>query len=117
MSGEQMQGNERKRDVRLSNIIAGKAVADVIRTSLGPKGMDKLITSSSGEVVISNDGATILNKMEVAHPAAKMLVEVSKSQDIEAGDGTTSVVILAGSMLEKCEHLMEQGLSALHAET
>jgi len=110
MSGEQMQGNERKRDVRLSNIIAGKAVADVIRTSLGPKGMDKLITSSSGEVVISNDGATILNKMEVAHPAAKMLVEVSKSQDIEAGDGTTSVVILAGSMLEKCEHLMEQGI-------
>ena len=59
-----MQGNERKRDVRLSNIIAGKAVADVIRTSLGPKGMDKLITSSSGEVVISNDGATILNKIE-----------------------------------------------------
>jgi T-complex protein 1 subunit delta len=64
MSGEQMQGNERKRDVRLSNIIAGKAVADVISTSLGPKGMDKLITSSSGEVVISNDGATILNKIE-----------------------------------------------------
>jgi len=59
-----MQGNERKRDVRLSNIIAGKAVADVISTSLGPKGMDKLITSSSGEVVISNDGATILNKIE-----------------------------------------------------
>lgn len=109
-TGDRYQGNEKKNDVRQSNIVAAKAVADAIRTSLGPKGMDKMITSSTGEVVISNDGATILDRMEVIHPAAKMLVELSKSQDVEAGDGTTSVVIIAGAFLEKSLGLMEKGI-------
>lgn len=83
-------------DVRQSNMTAAKSVADAIRTSLGPKGMDKMIQQANGEVTISNDGATILKQMEVLHPAAKMLVELSKAQDVEAGDGTTSVVVIAG---------------------
>jgi T-complex protein 1 subunit delta len=73
-------------------------VADAIRTSLGPKGMDKMIGLSNGQVIITNDGATILKQMNVKHPAAKMLVELSAAQDIEAGDGTTTVVIIAGSL-------------------
>lgn len=72
------------------------AVADAIKTSLGPRGMDKMIQDAKGEVTITNDGATILKQMKVLHPAAKMLVELSQAQDAEAGDGTTSVVILAG---------------------
>ena len=83
-------------DVRSSNMTAAKGVADAIRTSLGPKGMDKMIQQANGEVTISNDGATILKQMQVLHPAAKMLVELSKAQDVEAGDGTTSVVVIAG---------------------
>jgi len=98
------------KDVRTSNIVAARAVADCIRTSLGPKGMDKMIQQSNGQVLITNDGATILEKMEVAHPAAKMLVELSKSQDIEAGDGTTSVVVLTGALLEKAQILLDQGV-------
>jgi len=103
-------GREKQRDVRASNIIAAKAVADCIRTSLGPKGMDKMITSSTGEVLITNDGATILRQMEVSHPAAKMLVDVSRAQDVEAGDGTTSVVVLAGALLSAAESLLEKGV-------
>ena len=80
---ETVKGN----DVRTSNIIAAKAVADAVRTSLGPKGMDKMIQDAKGNVIISNDGATIMQQMQVFHPTAKMLVELSKSQDIEAGDG------------------------------
>merc|ERR1719233_2297030 len=72
--------------------------------------MDKMIQDAKGEVTITNDGATILNQMSVIHPAAKMLVELSKAQDIEAGDGTTSVVVLAGSLLEKAQQLLEQGV-------
>merc|ERR1719384_2478175 len=72
--------------------------------------MDKMITDPTGDVIITNDGATILSRMEVQHPAAKMLVELSKSQDIEAGDGTTSVVVLAGALLEKAQNLLEQGV-------
>ncbi|BEI84821.1 hypothetical protein CcaverHIS002_0502220 [Cutaneotrichosporon cavernicola] len=97
-------------EVRLSNMNAAKAVSDAVRTSLGPKGMDKMITTSNGEVVITNDGATILSHMAVLHPAARMLVELSKAQDIEAGDGTTSVVVLAGSMLSQAERLLSQGI-------
>ncbi|GMK55890.1 hypothetical protein CspeluHIS016_0209460 [Cutaneotrichosporon spelunceum] len=97
-------------EVRLSNMNAAKAVSDAVRTSLGPKGMDKMITTSTGEVVITNDGATILSHMAVLHPAARMLVELSKAQDIEAGDGTTSVVVLAGSMLSQAEKLLSQGI-------
>lgn len=94
--------SEKSKDIRQSNIIAAKAVADVVRTSLGPRGMDKMIQDSKGEVLITNDGATILKQMEVIHPTAKMLVEISKAQDIEAGDGTTSVVVMAGSLLRAC---------------
>ncbi|OUM61659.1 hypothetical protein PIROE2DRAFT_20918, partial [Piromyces sp. E2] len=88
---------EKPTEVRLSNIIAAKSVADAIRTSLGPKGMDKMIQTANGETVITNDGATILKHISVMHPAAKMLVDLSAAQDIEAGDGTTSVVIWAAS--------------------
>ncbi|RZF32317.1 hypothetical protein LSTR_LSTR001781 [Laodelphax striatellus] len=97
-------------DVRTSNIQAAKAVADAIRTSLGPRGMDKMIHAANNEVTITNDGATILKQMNVIHPAAKMLVELSKAQDIEAGDGTTSVVIVAGALLEAAEQLLQKGI-------
>eukprot|EP00002_Diphylleia_rotans_P019971 TRINITY_DN386_c0_g1_i2.p1 TRINITY_DN386_c0_g1~~TRINITY_DN386_c0_g1_i2.p1 ORF type:complete len:499 (+),score=136.57 TRINITY_DN386_c0_g1_i2:68-1564(+) len=108
--GESFHEDGKQKNVRLSNIIAAKAVADVVRTSLGPKGMDKMIQASNGEVIISNDGATILKQMEVNHPAGKMLVELSKSQDVEAGDGTTSVVVLAGSLLDACMNLLNRGI-------
>ncbi|WVQ79702.1 T-complex protein 1 subunit delta [Cryptococcus sp. DSM 104549] len=100
----------RPTEVRLSNMNAAKAVADAVRTSLGPKGMDKMIQTGNGEVVITNDGATILKHMAVLHPAARMLVELSQAQDIEAGDGTTSVVVLAGSLLAAAEKLLNQGI-------
>ncbi|XP_052754660.1 T-complex protein 1 subunit delta isoform X1 [Galleria mellonella] len=97
-------------DIRLSNINAAKAVSDAIRTSLGPRGMDKMIQASNGEVTITNDGATILKQMSVIHPAAKMLVELSRAQDIEAGDGTTSVVVIAGALLDASEKLLQKGI-------
>ena len=87
-----------------------QAVANAVRTSLGPRGMDKLLQLSKTDVLISNDGATILSKMKVLHPAAKMLVELSQSQDIEAGDGTTSVVVLAGALLDACSSLLSKGI-------
>ncbi|KAJ6672655.1 CHAPERONIN [Salix viminalis] len=102
--------NKRKEDIRHANIKAACAVADAIRTSLGPKGMDKMISTASGEVIITNDGATIVNKMEVLQPAAKMLVELSKSQDSAAGDGTTTVVVIAGSLLKQCLTLLSAGI-------
>jgi len=83
----------------MTNIAAAKSLADVVRTSLGPRGMDKMIMDGKGQVIITNDGATILKQIQVVHPTAKMLVEISKAQDIEAGDGTTSVVVIAGSLL------------------
>jgi T-complex protein 1 subunit delta len=101
---------EKPTQIRFSNITAAKAVADAIRTSLGPRGMDKMIQSSGGEVTITNDGATILKQMQVLHPAAKMLVELSKAQDVEAGDGTTTVVILAGSLLDAAQKLLIKGI-------
>ncbi|XP_026315553.1 T-complex protein 1 subunit delta [Hyposmocoma kahamanoa] len=97
-------------DIRLSNINAAKAVSDAIRTSLGPRGMDKMIQAANGEVTITNDGATILKQMNVIHPAAKMLVELSRAQDIEAGDGTTSVVVIAGALLDVSEKLLQKGI-------
>ncbi len=103
-------GNEQQKDVRSSNITAAKAVATCIRTSLGPKGMDKMITASTGEVTITNDGATILGKMEVQHPAAKMLMDLSAAQDVEAGDGTTTVVVVCGALLSAAERLLSRGL-------
>ncbi|MCO5556019.1 hypothetical protein L7F22_009563 [Adiantum nelumboides] len=100
----------RKHDIRQANIVAAQAVADAVRTSLGPRGMDKMLALSSGDVIITNDGATILNKMEVMQPAAKMLVELSKSQDIVAGDGTTTVVVIAGALLKQCLMLLTKGV-------
>jgi len=104
------QDRAREGDVRTSNIIAAKGVADAVRTSLGPRGMDKMVVLPNDEVVITNDGATILQKLEVQHPTAKMLVELSKAQDIEAGDGTTSVVVIAGALLDACQKLMARGI-------
>ncbi|XP_033120989.1 T-complex protein 1 subunit delta-like [Anneissia japonica] len=101
---------EKPTQIRNSNISAAKAVADAVRTSLGPKGMDKMIQNSKGDVTITNDGATILKQMQVLHPAAKMLVELSKAQDIEAGDGTTSVVVIAGSLLDAASKLLMKGI-------
>ena len=102
--------SEKTKDIRMTNIIAAKAISDVVRTSLGPRGMDKMIQDSKGEVLITNDGATILKQMEVVHPTAKMLVEISKAQDIEAGDGTTSVVVIAGSLLKASQDLLSKGI-------
>ncbi|VFQ87191.1 unnamed protein product [Cuscuta campestris] len=102
--------NKRKDDVRMANIAAARAVADAVRTSLGPKGMDKMISTANGEVIITNDGATILNKMDVLQPAAKFFVELSKSQDIVAGDGTTTVVVIAGAFLKECLSLLSAGI-------
>ncbi|XP_076321776.1 chaperonin containing TCP1 subunit 4 [Tachypleus tridentatus] len=96
--------------VRSSNITAAKAVSDAIRTSLGPRGMDKMIQAANGDVTITNDGATILKQMQVLHPAAKMLVELSKAQDVEAGDGTTTVVVIAGSLLDAASKLLARGI-------
>ncbi|XP_063933081.1 T-complex protein 1 subunit delta-like [Zophobas morio] len=101
---------EKPEEVRQTNIEAAKAVADAVRTSLGPRGLDKMITAPDGNVTISNDGATILDKMSVLHPAAKMLVELSHAQDVEAGDGTTSVVVLAGSLLSAAQRLLRLGI-------
>lgn len=97
-------------EVRRSNLSAAKAVSDAVRTSLGPKGMDKMIQTANGEVVITNDGATILKHMAVMHPAARMLVELSQAQDVEAGDGTTSVVVVAGSLLGAAEKMLNKGI-------
>lgn len=97
-------------EVRTSNMNAAKGLADAIRTSLGPKGMDKMIQKGNGEVTITNDGATILQQMKVMHPAAKLLVELAQAQDVEAGDGTTTVVILAGAILEAAEKLLNRGI-------
>jgi chaperonin GroEL (HSP60 family) len=84
-----------------SNVAAAKAVADAVRTTLGPKGMDKMLVDSIGDIVITNDGVTILDEMEIEHPAAKMMVEVAKTQNEEVGDGTTTAVVIAGELLKK----------------
>lgn len=93
-----------------SNIIAAKSVAKIVRTSLGPKGMDKILISPDGDVTITNDGATIMDRMDVNHQVAKLMVELSTSQDEEVGDGTTGVVVLAGALLEQAEKLLDRGI-------
>ncbi|UYZ40212.1 MAG: thermosome subunit beta [Candidatus Methanospirare jalkutatii] len=100
----------RGRDAQANNINAAKAVASAVRTTLGPKGMDKMLVDTLGDVVITNDGVTILKEMDIEHPAAKMMVEVAKTMDEEAGDGTTTAVVLAGELLKKAEELLEQEL-------
>ncbi|WP_090305061.1 thermosome subunit alpha [Natronorubrum texcoconense] len=100
------------RDAQSSNIMAGKAVAEAVRTTLGPRGMDKMLVDSAGEVVITNDGATILNEMDIEHPAAQMIVEVADSQEEEVGDGTTTAAVVAGNLLGEAEDLIEQDVHA-----
>jgi len=104
-------GTETKgRDAQKNNIAAAKIIAEIVRTSLGPRGMDKMLVDSLGDVTITNDGATILKEIDVQHPAAKMLVEIAKTTDNEVGDGTTSAVILAGALLENAESLLDQNV-------
>ena len=98
------------KDAQKNNITAAKLVAEVIRSSLGPRGMDKMVVDPMGDVTITNDGATILKEIDIQHPAAKMMVEVSKSVDNEVGDGTTSSVVIAGSLLEKAEELIDRNV-------
>src|ERR1700691_5114838 len=96
------------REAQRNNIQAAKLISEIVRSSLGPRGMDKMLVDSLGDVTITNDGATMLKEIDVQHPAAKMLVEVSKATDNEVGDGTTSAVILAGALLEKAEELISK---------
>jgi thermosome len=98
---------EKGKGAHKNNIAAPKAIADAIRSTLGPRGMDKMLVDSMGDVVITNDGVTILKEIDVEHPAAKMLVEVAKTQDSECGDGTTTSVVLAGELLKKAEELLD----------
>ncbi|NJE12806.1 thermosome subunit beta [Thermococcus sp. LS2] len=98
------------RDAQRLNILAARIVAETVRTTLGPKGMDKMLVDSLGDIVITNDGATILDEMDIQHPAAKMMVEVAKTQDKEAGDGTTTAVVIAGELLRKAEELLDQNI-------
>ncbi|HEX9678517.1 thermosome subunit beta [Nitrososphaera sp.] len=96
------------RDAQKNNFSAAKLIAEIVRTSLGPRGMDKMLVDTLGDVTITNDGATILKEIDVQHPAAKMMVEISKATDNEVGDGTTSVVVLAGALIEKAEELINK---------
>ncbi len=102
----QTRGNEAQRN----NIFAAKLIAEIVKSSLGPRGMDKMLVDSLGDVTITNDGATILKEIDVQHPAAKMLVEISKTTDNEVGDGTTSAVVLAGALLENAEELIAKNV-------
>jgi len=108
------EGSSRTRgsEARTNNIMAAKIVSEALRTTLGPRGMDKMMVSSLGDITITNDGATILKEADIQHPTAKMLVEVAKTQDREVGDGTKTVVVLAGELLKKAENLLEQGVHA-----
>ena len=116
LAGQQViilrEGTSRSRgqDALKANIMAAKIIAESVRSSLGPKGMDKMLVDGFGDVTITNDGATILDEMEVQHPAAKMMVEVAKTQDDEVGDGTTTSVVVAGELLKKAEELIDQGI-------
>jgi thermosome len=98
------------RDAQRNNIAAAKAVAETVRSTLGPRGMDKMLVDDMGDIVITNDGATIVEEMNVEHPAAKMVVEVAKTQDEEVGDGTTTAVVLTGELLSNAEKLLDQGI-------
>lgn len=98
------------RDAQRNNILAGKILAETVRTTLGPKGMDKMLVDGLGDIVVTNDGVTILKEMDIEHPAAKMLVEVAKTQEDEVGDGTTTAVIIAGELLKKSESLLDQDI-------
>jgi len=100
------------RDAQRNNLFAAKLVADIVKTTLGPKGMDKMLVSPSGDIIITNDGVTILEEMQIEHPAAKMMVEISKTQENEVGDGTTTAVMIAGKLLENAEILLDKKIHA-----
>ncbi|MHA1816159.1 MAG: thermosome subunit beta, partial [Candidatus Heimdallarchaeaceae archaeon] len=103
------EGTERTqgKDAQRNNILAARAVSEAIRSALGPKGMDKMLIDNFGDTTVTNDGATILKEIEVSHPAAKFLIDLSKTQDQETGDGTTTVVVLAGELLKQAEELLD----------
>ena len=98
------------KDAQRANIMAARVVAEAVRTTLGPKGMDKMLVDSLGDVTITNDGVTILKEMDIQHPAAKMLVEAAEAQDDEVGDGTTTVAVFAGELLKRAEELLGQNI-------
>lgn len=96
------------RDAQRNNIVAARMVAEIVKTTLGPKGMDKMLVTPTGEIIVTNDGVTILDQMQIEHPAAKMMVEIARTQESEVGDGTTSSVMIAGKLLENAERLLDQ---------
>src|SRR5690348_2989104 len=98
------------RDAQRTNIAVAYAVAGIVKTTLGPKGMDKMLVSELGDIVITNDGATILQEMNVEHPIARIMMEIAKTQDKEVGDGTTTAVIMSGELLKAAGNLIEQGI-------
>jgi chaperonin GroEL (HSP60 family) len=116
LTGQQViilkEGTERSRDrdARRSNMMAAQVIAEVLKTTLGPRGMDKMLIDSLGDITITSDGATVLDEIDVQHPAAKMLIEVAKTQDDEVGDGTTTAVLLAGELLKKAGDLLEDNI-------
>jgi len=110
LKDEQMQDRMTGTEAIKSHIIAAKAVSQILKTSLGPKGLDKLMVSPDGDITITNDGATILKQMDVDHQIAKLMVQLSQSQDDEIGDGTTGVVVLCGALMEQAEHLIDKGI-------
>src|SRR6202049_1677394 len=100
------------KDAQKNNISAAKLISESVKTSLGPRGMDKMLVDTLGDVTITNDGATILKEIDVQHPAAKMIIEISKTTDNEVGDGTTSAVVFAGALLAEAEDLLNKGVHA-----
>jgi chaperonin GroEL (HSP60 family) len=106
------EGTSRSRgkEAQKNNIMAARVIGEVLKTTLGPRGMDKMLIDNLGDITITNDGAAILNEIEVEHPAAKMMVEIAKTQDDMVGDGTTTAVVLASELLKKAEELLEQNI-------
>src|SRR4030042_5314001 len=96
------------KDAQRNNILAARMVSEMVKTTLGPKGMDKMLVSPTGDITVTNDGVTILEEMQIEHPAAKMMVDIAKTQDVEVGDGTTTVVMIAGKLLENAEKLLDK---------
>ena len=106
------EGTSRSRgkEAQRNNIMAARVIGEVLKTTLGPRGMDKMLIDSLGDITITNDGAAILNEIDVEHPAAKMMVEIAKTQDDMVGDGTTTAVVLASELLKKAEELLDQNI-------
>merc|ERR1712110_1236880 len=110
MGDQDKQSRLTGKDAIKSHILAARCVANTLKTSLGPKGLDKLMVSPDNDITITNDGATILKQMDVEHQVAKLMVQLSQSQDNEIGDGTTGVVVLCGALMEQAEHLIDKGI-------